>query len=272
MSVALGYLLSVVVSAICGSTFNSAQLVNTLNIINIIVITAIPTLVYVLFNRETFAGSFKKFPWKEWIKYILILPVIWMTSTYLNVATNKFLSRLGIILIKQLPSADNHTTLVTGFLLACVVAPIFEELFYRGVILSLLKGYGSGAAIVISAALFALGHNSVTILVSPFVLGMFLAYVTLRSENVVLAMVLHFESNLISWFLTNIEKGQTISVLITIFTLTLGAATAVFAVIKLIKNFDRVKIVLKQILQYLKNPLWIPILANYIYINTIKHG
>ncbi|MFA7636171.1 MAG: type II CAAX endopeptidase family protein [Monoglobales bacterium] len=272
MSIVFGYLLSAAVSSIYGNSLNSAQLVNMLNIVNILVITAIPTTVYVIFNRETFFGNFQDVPAKRWIKYICVLPIIWMTATYLNAAANNFLSKFGIELIDQLPPADNQKTLITGFFLACVVAPIFEELFYRGVVLSLLKGYGSGAAIVISSVLFAFGHNSVTILVSPFVLGLFLAYVTLKRKNVFLAILLHFESNLISWTLAYTKMEDRVRIFISLIILTLGASTAVFAMVKILKNSDKVHTIVHQSLQYIKNPLWLPILANYIYLNIINHG
>ena len=89
-----------------------------------------------------------------------------------------------------------------------LVAPIYEELVFRGWILARLRRAGSAAsAIAISSLLFGLlhlrnvywldaGDLARTMAYTGLALGPFLAYVTLRARTVWPAVVLHYLNNL----------------------------------------------------------------------------
>ena len=77
-----------------------------------------------------------------------------------------------------------------------VLIPAFcEELLFRGVVLSVLRPYGRTVAILGSAVLFALMHQSADQLLYTAVAGAVLAYITLESRSVWGAMLLHLLNN-----------------------------------------------------------------------------
>ncbi len=270
ISVVVGYILSLIVSskAIKMTPFT----VNLLNVINVVVITAVPILVFACFNRRDFKTFFSKTCSSEWWKYILVVPVLWSCATYLNLRMNILLENFGLKLIEQLPPSDKASSVIMGFVLTCVAAPILEEIFYRGVILHLLKGYGKGGAIVVSALLFAIAHGSITIFVSPLVFGLVLGYITLHSGSIFPAMFMHFGCNFISWLIMNFGQEQPLSTIISVATIIVGASASIFGIIRLIKNKKLVLNAIVQICDYIKNPLWLPIVANYIFTNIMNHG
>lgn len=272
ISVALGYIMSAVVPIIYNGSRLTAMDVNVLNIINNAVITLIPVAIFAFCNKSEFKSLFVKAPIKLSAKYLVLLPFIWMMSTYLNASVNNLLGKWGIDPITQLPPTEETAVIAVGFILTCIVAPLFEELFYRGVILSLLKGYGKGAAIIVSAFLFAIGHNSITIFVSPFVIGLFLGYVTIKCGSIYPAVLIHFIFNLISWILINGQLGQVANIVLSILVVTVGASASIYYTLKLLKHKEKITIVSLQLWQYAKNFLWLPILINYIYTNIINHG
>ena len=270
ISIAAGYLLSLVISAWDGKM--TPFTVNLLNIINIIVITIIPGVIFLCFNRNEFKGFFKKVNSKSWLKYLLITPVLWSSATYLNSRMNIILDKLGIDMIEQLPPTEETSAVIMGLLLTCVTAPLLEEIFYRGIILHLLKGYGDGAAIVITALLFALAHGSVSVFVSPLVFGLVLGYITIREESVLPAIFMHFGCNIMSWLLMSFDIGQSLSIAVSIIMIVLGAAASIWGLVKLIKNKSIIPGVLSQMWTYIKNPLWLSVVANYIFTNFMNHG
>ncbi len=272
ISIVLGYVLSAIVNDFYADSLNSATAVNVMNIINVTVITVIPILIFVFADRITFAGMFKKLTPGKWINYLFIIPVLWSSATYLNSRMNIFLGKFGIEIIEQIPPAKELDAVIAGFILTCIAAPVLEEIFYRGVILSLLKGYGAGGAVAVSAILFALAHGSLTVLVSPLVFGLVLGYIVIRSGSIFPAIFIHFGCNLISWLILNFELGQKPTIVINLSTVIIGAAGTIWAVVKIIKEKETTRKVLKQTWEYVKNPLWLPIVANYIYINFINHG
>ncbi len=75
---------------------------------------------------------------------------------------------------------------------AIVLAPLFEETLFRGVLLPVLGNrWGGGAAVLISAAVFALAHLSLSELVPLFVLGIGLGWLRWRSGRLGASVLMH---------------------------------------------------------------------------------
>ena len=95
-----------------------------------------------------------------------------------------------------------------------ILAPIYEEILFRGVILALLvSAIGTTKGIMFSALLFGLWHFKNIIYFGPslelwwqvlytFVLGLLLAWLTIKTQSIWLSVVLHYFNNIsapISW-------------------------------------------------------------------------
>ena len=94
--------------------------------------------------------------------------------------------------------------------IAIAVAPaISEELLFRGFLLSnLQRNQTKLTAIIISGILFGLIHFSIVNIVALSAIGMFLAFITIRSGSIYPAIILHFLNNLMSVVQIFIENGQ----------------------------------------------------------------
>jgi membrane protease YdiL (CAAX protease family) len=79
-----------------------------------------------------------------------------------------------------------------------IVAPIVEELTFRGLGYSLLVPFGAALAIFGTALAFALGHGLLEGLPVLFVFGAGLAYIRHRQDSVVPGIVLHGTFNAIA--------------------------------------------------------------------------
>ena len=77
----------------------------------------------------------------------------------------------------------------------CVLGPIAEELVFRGVILKVLQKHGVSFAVIFSAFLFMLFHQNIAQLFLPFLLGIMLALITVRSGSIVPAILAHILNN-----------------------------------------------------------------------------
>jgi membrane protease YdiL (CAAX protease family) len=88
------------------------------------------------------------------------------------------------------------TVILLAFLL---VAPVAEEIFFRGVVFNAWeREYGQWVAVGGSAALFAVIHTSLFALVPIFALGIALALVYRRTRSLVATMAMHAGFNAIS--------------------------------------------------------------------------
>ncbi len=85
-----------------------------------------------------------------------------------------------------------------------LLAPLSEELFFRGILVpSLRQHYGVALTIVISALIFMGGHGNFA--VGPLVLGLINAWIYLRYGSLIPCIVFHLISNaygpiMIEWF------------------------------------------------------------------------
>ena len=75
---------------------------------------------------------------------------------------------------------------------ALVLAPLFEETLFRGVLLPVLaRRWGAGLGVLVSALCFALAHLSLGELLPLFVLGLGLGWLRLRSGRLGASVVMH---------------------------------------------------------------------------------
>jgi membrane protease YdiL (CAAX protease family) len=85
-----------------------------------------------------------------------------------------------------------------AFMKVVVIAPVVEELIFRGVIMhGLMRNYSKGAAVFFSGFLFALFHLNPWQFPATFVLGMILGWVMIRTRNIGLCITGHAINNLL---------------------------------------------------------------------------
>ncbi len=83
-----------------------------------------------------------------------------------------------------------------------IVAPIFEELICRGVILESIRAKrGAWVACVLSSLLFGLVHLTPQSMLNAFVIGLLLGFIYLRTNSIFAPMILHSINNLLSYLL-----------------------------------------------------------------------
>ena len=80
----------------------------------------------------------------------------------------------------------------------CVIAPIFEETLYRGILLKgLINKYNSKKAIVYSSLIFGIAHLNIPQGINAFLLGLILGTVFYYTRSIYLCMIMHFANNLL---------------------------------------------------------------------------
>lgn len=120
------------------------------------------------------------------IRFLLFLIlIIWMLQTLIFIPMNHY------FFLKQ-----DYDFNWFYFLGAIILAPIFEEIIFRNVLLnSLLNKYSVKKSIIISACLFGLIHGNLFQIVFSTIMGLFLGIVYAKNKNIAYTIVLHFCSN-----------------------------------------------------------------------------
>jgi membrane protease YdiL (CAAX protease family) len=103
------------------------------------------------------------------------------------------------LLVTAFAFADDWLARLTFFILAVVVAPIAEELFFRGIVYRFFKEkIGLSLAMLLSAVLFAMVHNSLHAFAGLVVLGILLAHLYERTGDIRVPIFFHAAFNLTS--------------------------------------------------------------------------
>jgi len=95
-----------------------------------------------------------------------------------------------------------------GWLLvsAVLLAPLFEEVVFRGYVAGLLKSaYGGLVAWLLSSLLFGVVHGSASVALTATASGLVLGFYYLRYRSLVLVILLHAMNNLTACFLLTVD-------------------------------------------------------------------
>ena len=78
------------------------------------------------------------------------------------------------------PVVAIYESLYTDIIMTVFVAPVLEEIVFRGVIMNNLKKYGIKTAIIINSIFFALSHYNTDMIIPAFFTGIIFSYVTYK--------------------------------------------------------------------------------------------
>lgn len=99
----------------------------------------------------------------------------------------------------QVVQAFYNQSLGLEILTLCVLAPLAEELVYRGMAYHrFLKQFGEPKAAVLSALLFGVMHLNLVQGIYAFVLGILLAHIVYQTGSLLAAVAAHMAANLVS--------------------------------------------------------------------------
>lgn len=132
------------------------------------------------------------------IKYLFILCFFQVASVY----TVEFISRLMpyadvVGTSDQIFSCSSDKSLAVSLMYACIVAPVTEELLYRGFIMKAFSRVSQRFGIIISALFFALGHGNITQFCLTLMMGLFMGYIDIKHNSLTPSLILHFANNAI---------------------------------------------------------------------------
>ena len=95
------------------------------------------------------------------------------------------------------PVVAIYEPLYTDIIMTVFVAPVLEEIVFRGVIMNNLKKYGIKTAIIVSSLFFGLSHYNVYMIIPAFFTGIIFSYVAYK-YSIKYSILIHFFINAIT--------------------------------------------------------------------------
>ncbi len=107
---------------------------------------------------------------------------------------------IGIIkqnqVINPIKNLITNSNLWINLIIISIIAPIFEELFFRKFLIDKTLKYGARISVFLSALMFALFHGNLSQFFYAFLLGGFFAVVYIKTGNIIYPIILHMAANL----------------------------------------------------------------------------
>ncbi|MEG2004248.1 MAG: CPBP family intramembrane glutamic endopeptidase, partial [Clostridia bacterium] len=204
---------------ICSNTFN-----NILGLFTQLVMLLLPTLIAAksIKNKPISFYPLKAvLPEKPWSFIGFSFGTCYMVNMLCNLLFNKFYPNI---------EALSYGEVAFSFLSIVIVAPIFEELVFRGVFFQALLPYNRTFAIVFSALIFGLMHRNPPSVINALVFGIFAAIGFAKTKSILICVVLHMTNNAISFMVAYLISNANMfafAMLFSVFTIgTIGFAIA----------------------------------------------
>jgi membrane protease YdiL (CAAX protease family) len=178
---------------------------------SLFLMAALVTGVWLLFKRPLAElGLTINIGGRMWIWTTLAFIIIYAIDTINSVATSNHIDDFMSEWQKRTPFMPTITKELPPYLLVCVCAGIFEEIVYRGFMVTyfayLFKGveYQQTLSVAVPAFVFAISHfyHGTKNMIKIFILSVFLGFIFIQSGSLVIVMLLHFIINVIGGLLT----------------------------------------------------------------------
>ena len=136
------------------------------------------------------------------VKQVISIFFISMAAAYIfNIVGNLINVSIGAIkgseVVNPLLEVVGGASVIGTAIFAGILAPIIEEVIFRGVMLDKLRGYGDKTAIMVSALTFGLFHGNLSQFFYAFVLGLIFGYVALKTNTIKYTVILHILINML---------------------------------------------------------------------------
>ena len=136
---------------------------------------------------------------------VLFIGIAYIAADLIDYAISFFELMTGIDIYTPALDFVPYTTWaepLADFISLCVYAPIFEELLFRGAMLSHHRKFGDWSAVIITSIFFGLFHQNYSQAVYTCAGAVIIAVATLKTKSLIPAMLSHFTLNVIAFIQT----------------------------------------------------------------------
>ena len=156
-----------------------------------------------------------------------------------SVAVSAFLGIFGLQPVMADLSFPQEPVSAAIFVLnITIVAPLVEEIVFRGIILNLLRRFGDSLALLLSSILFAAVHMNLVQMPNAFIMGLVIGYFTLCTGSLWTGVLIHILNNslvlLLNDFMVMVPESQQMLLMLAVYTLYL--ILGIIALLLLLKN------------------------------------
>ena len=134
---------------------------------------------------------------KTFITYVAVtFTLMWIGNIIGLVITALISITTPVDITNPVEKLLNSTNIWINLFLISIIGPIFEEFFFRKLLIDRTIKYGAKLSIILSALMFGLFHGNLNQFFYTFLIGGFFAYVYIKTGKLIYPILLHILVNL----------------------------------------------------------------------------
>ena len=151
-----------------------------------------PIFYWLMKKLEIFKLEKSQVTVKKFITYIGITLTLMWIGNIIGLAITALLSvAMQSDISNPVQQLINSADIWFNLIVISIIAPIFEELFFRKFLIDRTIKYGARASIILSAVLFAFFHGNLNQFFYALLIGGFFAYVYIKTGKITYSIALH---------------------------------------------------------------------------------
>ncbi len=150
-------------------------------------------------------ASVNKFKIHNVFLSLLLSLAMFLGLGFVNIVLAELLAKLGVNIASPVIPTNNFTEFLLMLVGLAVLPAIFEELFFRGILLNSLSEQKNMSKIITVSLYFALYHCSVTQFAYQFIYGVLLTVLAIYSKSIIPCMITHFMNNFLVLLFTYLK-------------------------------------------------------------------
>jgi len=167
--------------------------------------------------------------------YIILFGIV--LTTVVSIIREPILG-LTQISMEVSSETESNLTLILGIVSMIIIAPIIEEIVFRGIIFNHLKrNYSILSAIIVQAMIFAVAHGNISQGLSAFLLGIILVLAYMCYNSIFASIILHIIFNLLG----GVGLQELFGITGAVYNMYVGASIVIFICLsfKMISNYKK---------------------------------
>ena len=194
-------IITIIIANIIAAT--KPEIINNINISTVIsaicnYILPLPILIHLMNKIKSTRPEIHKINIKTFLKYLCItITLMWIGNLTGTIITTILGGAIQSDISNPIQTLINSTDIWLNLLLISIIGPIFEEFFFRKLLIDRTIVYGAKVSIILSAVIFGLVHGNLNQFFYSALIGGFLGYVYIKTGRITYTIALHMIINLI---------------------------------------------------------------------------
>lgn len=193
------------------------EILNNINIATIITaisnyVLPLPILLFLMRKLDSTEIKKNNLGFKTFLKYLCItFTLMWIGNITGTIITNLLSFTIQNDIANPIQNLINSTDLWLNLILISLIGPIFEEIIFRKILIDRTIKYGPLASILVSAIIFGLIHGNLNQFCYTVLVGVFFAYVYIKTGQIKYSIGLHIILNMLGSVLSMIVNNSAVN-------------------------------------------------------------